>query len=148
MTQSQCTRQQSGLRGMTIRTSPSSALQLLAHPIQVVVIHLATDSSHGAAATLSRSLSSQASAHRSSSARASNHHRVGISSSNKTRTYRNFLDNATSVVIQGTKCQRLGPGHSKLAEVTSLKESSRNLLTGWDQAHIIRETNERATREE
>ena len=148
MTQLPCTRQQSGLRGMAISTFPSSLLQLLACPIQAAVIHLATDGSRGATATLQQSLSSQASAHSSRSARASNHHRVGLSSSNKTRTYGNSLDNATSVVIQGTKRWNVGPGRSMLGEVTSLEERSRNLLTGWDQAHIIRETNESATREE
>ena len=114
----------------------------------MVVIHLTTDSSRGAAATLLRNLSNQASAHISSSARANNQHIVGLSSSNKTRMYRNSLVSATSVGAQGTKRQSVGLIRSKPAEVTSLEESSYNLLTGWDQAHIIRETNERATHED
>ena len=114
----------------------------------MVEIHLATDSSRGAAASLLRSLSSQASTHSSRSARASNHHRVGLSSSNKTRMYRNSLDKATSVVVRGTKCWSIGPDRSKPAEVTSLEGSLQNLLTRWNQAHIIREINERAACEE
>ena len=133
---------------MRIRTSPSSILQLLARPIQAAVIHLATDGSREATATLQKSLGSQASTHSSRSARAGNHHRIGLSSKNKTSMYENSLVYATSVVVQGTKHRSEIPGHSKPAEVTSLEESSHNLLTGWDQAHIIRETNERATREE
>ena len=144
MIQLPCTRQQSGLRGMTTHTSPSSVLQRLAHPIQEAVIHLATDGSRGATITLQQSLSSLAFTHSSRSARASNHHRIGLSSSNKIRTYGNSPDSATSGDVQGTKHRSVSPGCSKLAEVTSLKESSRNLITGWDQAHIIREANERA----
>ena len=62
--------------------------------------------------------------------------------------YENSLASATSVDVQGTKHRSVSPGRSKLAEVTSLEESSHNLLAGWDQAHIIREMNERAAREE
>ena len=148
MTQLPCIRQLNGLRGTMIRTSPSSILWLLAQLIQVVVIHLAADCSHGAAATLPRSLSSQASEHHSSSAKASNQHRVGLSNSHKTRLSEIFLVSATYLIAQGTKHQSVSLGRSKPSEVTSLEESSCNLLTGWDQAHIIRETNERATREE
>ena len=148
MTQHPCTRQLSGLRGSTICTSPSRVLQLLAHPIQEAVNHLATDGSRGAAATLLQSLSSQVSTHSSRSARASNHYRVGLSSSHKTKMYENSLDSATSVDEQGTKRRSVGQSCSKLAEVISLEASLRNPLTGWDQDHIIRETNERATCEE
>ena len=79
---------------------------------------------------------------------ASNQHRVGLNSSNKTRTYGNSLDSATSVVALGTKHWSVSLGRSKRKEVISLKASLRNLLTGWDQAHIISEMNERATCEE
>ena len=133
---------------MTTRTSLSSALQLLARPIQEAVIHRAADISHGAAATPSQSLSSQALDHHSSSARASCPSRIGPSNSNRTRMSGNSLVSATSVVTQGTKHQSVDLNSSKLAEVTSLEDSSRNLLTGWDQAHIIRETNERAARKD
>ena len=148
MTQLPCTRRLNGLRGMTIRTSPSSVPRLLAQLTQVVVIHLATGGSRGATATLAQSLSSWASAHSTSSTRASNQPRVDPSSTNKTRTYGNSLDSATSTEDQGTKCRSVRLGHSRTAEVTSLVESSCNLITGWDQAHIIRETNERVTYEE
>ena len=147
-TQRLCIKQPNGLRGTTIRTSPSSILWLLAQLIQVVVIHLAAGDSHGAAATLLRSLSSQASEHHSSSAKASNQHRVDLSNSHKTRMSEISLVSATSVVAQGKKRQSVNLGRSKPAEVTSLKESSCNLLTGCVQAHIIRETNEGAAHEE
>ena len=74
--------------------------------------------------------------------------RVNHSSTNKTRMYRNSLASAISAEDQGTRHQSVSLGRSRMAGVTSLKESLRNLITGWDQAHIIRETNERATREE
>ena len=133
---------------MTICTSPSSILQLLAQPIQGVVIHLATGSSRRAAATLLQSLSNQASTHHSSSARASNQYRAGPSTRNKTRTSGNSLVSATSVVAQGIKRQSVGLSCNKPAEVTSLKASLRNPPTGWGQDHIIREMNKRATHEE
>ena len=133
---------------MTIRTSPSSILRLLAQLTQVVVIHLATGGSHGATATLAQSLSSRASAPSTSSARASNQPRVDPSSTNKTRMYENSLDSAISAEDQGIRRRSVRLGRNGMAEVTSLMESSRNLITGWDQAHIIRETNERAACEE
>ena len=148
MTQLPCTRRLNGLRGTTIRTSLSSVLQLLARLTQEAVIHLATDGSRGATATLAQSLSSRASAHSTSSARASNQPRVDPSSTNKTRMYENTLDSATSVEDQGTRHRSVSLSCSRMAEVTTLVESSRNLITGWDQAHIIRETNERAAHEE
>ena len=148
MTELPCTRRLNGLRGATIHTSPSSILRLLAQLIQVVVIHLATDGSRGAATTLSRSLSTLASAHHSSSVRADNQLRVGPSSNSKTRTSGNSLVNAISVDEQGTKHRSVNPSHNQPAEVTSLTESLHNLVTRWDQAHIIRETSERATRED
>ena len=52
------------------------------------------------------------------------------------------------MVAQGTEHQIVGLSPSKPAEVISLEASSCNPLTGWDQDLIIRETNERATREE
>ena len=88
---------------MTIRTSQSSVLQLLAQFIQVVVIHLAADGSHGAEATQLQSLSSLASTHHNSSVRANNQRRVGPSSTSKTRMSGNSLVNAISVDEQGTK---------------------------------------------
>ena len=132
---------------MTVHNSLSSALQLLARLIQAAVIHLATDGSRGATAILQRSLSTRASAHSTSSARASNQPRVDPSSTNKTRMYKNSLDSAISAEDRGIRRRSVSLGRSRMAEVTSLVESSRNLITGWDQAHIIRETNERATRE-
>ena len=105
MTQLPCTKQLSGLRGTAIRTSLSSILQLLAQPIQGVVIHLATGGSRGAAATLSQRLSSQASAHHSSSTRGGNQCRTGPRNNKKTSMSGNFLVSATSVATQGTKHQ-------------------------------------------
>ena len=148
MTQLPCTKRLNGLRGTRIRTSPNSVQRLLAQLTQVVVIHLATGGSHGATTTLARSLSSRASAPSTSSARASNQPRVDPSSTNKTRMYENSLDSAISAEDQGRRRRSVSLGHSRTAEVTSLVESSRNLITGWDQAHIIRETNERAVCEE
>ena len=130
------------------RNFPSSILQLLARLTQEAVIHLATDGSRGATANLVRSLSSRASAPSTSSDRANNQPRVGPSSTYKTRMYENSPDSATFAEDQGTRHQSVSPGRSRTAEVTSLVESSRNLITGWDQAHIIRETNERAACEE
>ena len=62
--------------------------------------------------------------------------------------YGNSLDSATSVEDQGIRRQSVRLGLSRMAEVISLAERLRNLITRWDQAHIIRETNERAAREE
>ena len=148
MTQLPSTRWLNGLRGTTKRTSPGSILRLLAQLTQVVVIYLATGGSHGATATLARSLSSQASAPSTSSARASKQPRVDPSSTSKTRMYENSLDSAIYVEDQGIRHRSVRLGRSRTAEVTSLVESSCNLITGWDQAHIIRETNERAACEE
>ena len=148
MTQLPCTRRLNGLRGTTIRTSPSSIPQLLAQLTQVVVIHLATDGSRGATATLARILSSRASAPSTSSARANNQPRIDPSSNSRTRTSGYSLDNAISAEDQDTRCRSVRQGRSRTAEVTSLVESSHNLITGWDQAHIIREMNERAACEE
>ena len=148
MTQHLCIKQLSGLRGTTIHTSPSSVLRLLAQLIQVVVIHLATGGSHGATATLVQSLSSRASALSSHSDTANNQPRVDHSSISKTRMSENSLDNAIFAEDQGIRRRSVRLGRSRMAEVTSLMESSYNQITGWDKAHIIRETNERATREE
>ena len=62
--------------------------------------------------------------------------------------YENSLDSATSAEDQGTRRLSVSLGHSRTAEVSSLMESSRNLITEWDQAHIIRETSERTACEE
>ena len=148
MTQFPCTRRLNRLRGTTIRTSPSSILWLLAQLTQVVVIHLATDGSRGAAATLSQSLSSQASIHSSRSTRASNQCRIGPSNINKTRTSGNFLVNVASVGKLETKHRSVGLSNSKPAEVTSLKASSHNPSNKWGQDHIIREMSKRSTCEE
>ena len=148
MTQPRCTRQQNGLRGTTIRTSLSSVRQLLVPPCQEEVIHLAGTSSHGAADRRTRSLSSQLpNASHGSSDKAS-HPRVGHSSTSKTRTYGNSQDSAIFAEDQDTRHLSASLGRSRTAEVTSLTERSRNLITGWDQALIIRETNERAAYEE
>ena len=112
------------------------------------LIHLADASSHGVADHRTRSLSSQLPSDSHGSSAKANHLRVGHSSTNKTRMYKNSLDSATSAEDQGTRHLIVSPGRSRMAEVTSLTESSRNLITGWDQAHISRETNERAACEE
>ena len=148
MTQHQCTRQQSGLRGTTIHTFPSSALQLLARPIQAAVIHLATDGSRGATATLVQSLSSLASTHSSRSARPGNHHRIDPSSNSRPRTSGNSLDNAISAEDQGTRCQSVSLGRGKPVEVTSLVAQQRNHPPDSTMDSLIRETNERAAHEE
>ena len=110
MTQRQCTKRLNGLRGTTTRTSQSSILGVQAQLIQEVVIHLATGSSHGAAAILPRSLSQQAFAHLSSNVRASSRCKVGPSSSYKTRTHENSLISAISVDALGTKHWNVGRG--------------------------------------
>ena len=111
------------------------------------VIHLATGGSHGAADHRTRSLSSQLpNASHGSSDKASRL-RVGHSSTSKTRTYGNSLDSAIFAEDQGIRHRSVRLGRSRTAEVISLVESSRNLITGWDQAHIIREMSERAARE-
>ena len=123
MTQLLCTRQQNGLRGTTIRTSLGSAWQLLAHPSQEAVIHLADASSHGAADRRTRSLSSQLpNASHGSSDKASRL-RVGHSSISKTRMSGNSLDNATFAEDQVIRRWSVSLGHSRMAEVTSLAES-------------------------
>ena len=148
MTQPRCTKQQNGLRGTTIRTSPSSALRLLAHPTLEAVIHLADASSHGAADHRTRSLSSQLpNASHGSSDKASRL-RVGHSSTSKTRTYGNSLDNATFAEDQGIRRRSASLGRSRTAEVTSLVAMQRNPPSDRTTDSIIRETSERATREE
>ena len=148
MTQRPCIKQQNGLRGTTIRTSLSSVRQLLAHLSQEAVIHLEDASSHGVVDRRTRSLSSQLpNASHGSSDKASRL-RVGHSRTGKTRTYGNSLDNATFAEDQGIRHRSVKLGRSKAAEVISLEESPRNRITRWDKAHIIRETSERATREE
>ena len=61
--------------------------------------------------------------------------------------YKNSLDSAISAEDQDIRRLSVSPGRSRTAEVTSLEESSRNQITGWDKAHIIRETSERAAHE-
>ena len=113
------------------------------------LIHLADTSSRGVADRRTRSLSSQLPSDGHGSSAKANHLRVGHSSStNKTRMYGNSLASATSAEDQGTRHRSVRLGHSRMAEVTSLMESLLNLITVWDQAHIIRETNERVIREE
>ena len=112
------------------------------------LIHLAETSSHGIADRRTRSLSSQLPSDSHGSSAKANHLRVVHSSSNKTMMYKNSLAIATSADVQRTKHRSVSPGCSKPAEVTSLEESLHNLITGWDQAHIIKETNEGAAREE
>ena len=148
MTPQQCTKLQNGQKGMRIPILPSLVQASNCQHRQDNLIHLADASSHGVADCRTRSLSSQLPSNGHGSSAKDNHLRVIHSSSNKTRIYENSMVNATPVVVQGTKHRSVGPNRSKLAEVTSLKECSRNLLTGWDQAHIIREMNKRATREE
>ena len=147
MTQHPCIRQLSGLKGMTIRTSPNSAIQLLACLIQAAVIYLATDGSHEATVTLQRSLSSRTSAHSTSSTRTSNHNRVGLSSSYENRMYENSLDSATFVEGQATRRRSVNPGHSKPAEVISLMARQRNPPSDSTIDSIIRETSIWATDE-
>ena len=148
MTQLLCTKQQSGLRGTTIRTSLSSALQLQACLTQEAVIHLATDGSRGATATLAQSLTSLASAHSSHSARAGNHHRIDPNSNSRPRTSGNSLDNAISAEDQGTRRRSVSLRRSKPAEVTSLMVQQCNHPPDSTADSLIRETNERAAREE
>ena len=86
--------------------------------------------------------------HSSLSTTASSHHRVGLGSSNKTRTYGNSLDSATSAEEQATRHRSVSPGRSKLAEVTSLVVRQCNPPLDSTTDSIIRETNERATPED
>ena len=148
MTQPPCTKQQSGLRGTITCTSPSSILQLLACLTQEAVIHLATDGSRGATATLAQSLSCRASTHSTSSARASNQPRVDPSSTYITRMYGNSLDSATSAGDQGTRHLSVSLGHSRMVEVTSLVARQCKPPPDSTMDSIIRETNERAACEE
>ena len=148
MTQLPYTRRLNGLRGTTICSSPSSVLRLLAQLTQVVVIHLATGGSHGATATLARSLSSRASAPSTSSTRASNQPRVDPSSTNKTRMYENSLDSAISAEDQGIRCQSVSLGRSRMAEVTSLMVRQRNPPPDSTMDSITRETSKRAACED
>ena len=147
MTQPRCTKQQNGLRGTTTRTSPSSALRLLAHPTLEAVIHLADASSHGAADHRTRSLSSQLpNASHGSSDKASRH-RVGHNSISKTRTSENSLDNAIFAEDQGIRHRSASLGRSRTAEVTSLVAMQRNPPSDSTTDSIIRETSVWATDE-
>ena len=145
MTPQPCTRLQNGQNSMIIPILPSLVPVANHQRRQDSLIHLAGASSHGVANCRTRSLSSQLPIDSHGNSAKANHLRVMHSSSNKTRMYKNSLDSAISADEQATKHQSVGPGRSKPAEVTSLKESLHNLLTGWDQAHIIREMNVRAT---
>ena len=111
-------------------------------------IHLADASSHGVADRQTRSLSSWRHSVSHGSSSKANHSRIIQSNSNQTSMYKNSLGSATSADVQATKRLSAGLSHSKPAEVTILKVSSCNPLTGWDQDHIIREMSERATHEE
>ena len=126
-----------------------SLVQVANHQhLQDSLIYLADASSHGVANRRTRSLSSQLPSDSHGSSAKANHLRVNHSSTNKIRMYGNSLASAISVEDQGKRHWSVSLGRSRMAEVTSLEESSHNLITGWDQAHIIRETNERATHEE
>ena len=75
--------------------------QLLAHPSQEAVIHLADASSHGVVDRRTRSLSSQLPNDSHGSSNKASHLRVDHSSISKTRTSGNSLDNAISADDQG-----------------------------------------------
>ena len=129
---------------MITRTSLSSIQQLQARPTLEVVIHLADASSHKAADRRTRSLSSQLPNASHGNSNKASRPRVDHSSISKTRTSENSLDYAIFAEDQGIRHRSVKLGRSKAAEVISLEESSRNRITRWDKAHIIRETNERA----
>ena len=144
MTPQQCTKLQNGQKGMIIPILPSLMQAANHQHRQDSLIHLADASSHGVANHQTRSLSSWLLSISHGSSTKANRLSIIHSNSNQTKMYKNSLASAISVDVQATKCQSAGLSHSKPAEITSLKASSCNPLTRWDQDHIIRETNERA----
>ena len=147
MTQQPCTRLQNGQNGMIIPILPSLVQADNHQRRQDSLIHLADASSHGAADHRTRSLSSQLpNASHGSSDKASRL-RVDHSSTSKTRTYGNSLDSAISAEDQDTRHLSVSPGHSRMAEVTSLVAMQRNPPLDRTMDSIIRETSERAAHE-
>ena len=144
MTPQPCTRLQNGQNGMIIPILPSLVQADNHQRRQDSLIHLADASSYGVADCRTRSLSSQLPNDSHGSSDKASCPRVGHSSTSKTRTSGDSLHNATFAEDQGIRRRSVNLGHSRMAEVTSLVESSRNQITGWNKAHIIRETNERA----
>ena len=147
MTPQPCTRLQNGQNGMIIPILPSLVHADNHQRCQDSLIHLADASSHGVADRRTRSLSSQLPNDSHGSSDQASHPRVGNSSTSKTRTYGNSLDNATFVEDQGKRYLSVSPGRSKTADVTSLVARQRNPPPDSTMDSITRETCERATRE-
>ena len=148
MTPQQCTKLQNGQKGMIIPILPSLVQAANRQHRQDSLIHLEDASSHGVDDRLIKSLSNRLPSVSDGSGTKFNHPKIVHSTSNSTRMYKNSLDSTTSVSKQATKHGSVSLSHSKLAEIISLNASLHNPLTGWDQDHIIREMNERATCEE
>ena len=148
MTPQQCTKLQNGQKGMIIPILPSLVrLPHLQH-CQDKLIHLADASSHGVANCTIRSCSSWLPSVSHGTSAKVKHPKIVHSIINQTRMCKSSLASTTSAALQVTKRRSVGLSHSKLAEVTSLMVRLRNPPPGWDQDHLIREMNERATREE
>ena len=110
MTPQPCTRLQNGQNGMIIHILPSLVQADSHQRRQDNLFHLADASSHGAADRRTKSLSSQLPNVSHGSSDKASHLRVGLSSTNKTRTSENFLDSAIFVEDQGIRRQSVSPG--------------------------------------
>ena len=147
MTQQPCTRLQNGQNGMIIPILPSLVQADNHQHRQDSLIHLADASSHGAADHRTRSLSSQLPNDSHGSSDKASRLRVGHSSTSKTRTYGNTLDNAIFSEDQDTRHLSASTDRSRTAEVTSLVAMQRNPPLDSTTDSITRETSERAARE-